>query len=254
MVSNKPGPNAPTQETSEDEYILSFGDILRMLWRRLWLITLVMLLFLGVAIGFSLAQTPKYEATIKVLVGQAQERSTSETNLSASDIQGLQILTKTVAEAIDTRRVAEAVIEELDLSTPVGELRNDVSVEPISETQFVRVKYDDSNPVRAQQVANAYGEVASEQISEISSNASAVTATVWEPASLPDRDDLVSPKPVRNALLALVLGAMLGVALAFLLESLDDGLRSAEEVERASGVPTIGVIPGSSPRRGKKGD
>lgn len=53
----------------------------------------------------------------------------------------------------------------------------------------------------------------------------------------------MSPDPVRNGALALVLGLMLGVGLAFLLEYLDDSWRSPEEVEQVSGVPTFGVIP-----------
>jgi capsular polysaccharide biosynthesis protein len=53
-------------------------------------------------------------------------------------------------------------------------------------------------------------------------------------------------------LLGLVLGAMLGVTLALLLEAVRESWRSAEEVERVSGVPTVGVIPKFAPPRGKK--
>ena len=253
MVASRPGLNTSIPESSQGEYVLSFGDILRMLWRRLWLIAWLMLVFVGLAIGYSLAQTPRHEASTKILVGQALEGGTSETNLSASDVQGLQILTKTVAEAIDSRRAAAAVIEKADLSTAPGTLMDDLSVEPVTETQFVTIKYEGADPEQVQKIVNTYGEVASEQISEISPEASAVKATVWDRASLPDQDNLVSPKPARNALLALVLATMLGVTLAFLLEvweSPGDGLSLAEEVERVSGVPTIGVIPTPSSRGG----
>lgn len=55
----------------------------------------------------------------------------------------------------------------------------------------------------------------------------------------------ISPKPVRNAALALVLGSLLGVGLAFLRDHLDDSLRTPEDLDRISGgeVPTIGFIP-----------
>jgi succinoglycan biosynthesis transport protein ExoP len=83
--------------------------------------------------------------------------------------------------------------------------------------------------------------VFSEQVSEVSPSASAITATVWERAETPEVP--VSPNPVRNGFLALVLGLMLGVGLAFLLEYLDDSLRSPEEAEQITGVPTFGIIP-----------
>jgi capsular polysaccharide biosynthesis protein len=67
-----------------------------------------------------------------------------------------------------------------------------------------------------------------------------VSATVVEQAALPDNP--VSPQPIRNGLLALMAGLVLGLMLAFLLEYRDDSWRSPEEAEQVSGVPTFGVI------------
>jgi len=54
----------------------------------------------------------------------------------------------------------------------------------------------------------------------------------------------VSPKPVRNGVLAVLGGLILGVGLAFLFEYLDDSLRTKDDMERAApGIPVIGVIP-----------
>jgi len=103
------------------------------------------------------------------------------------------------------------------------------------------VGYRDSSPERAQQIANTIGEVYSEEISQVSSSASSITATVWDQAVVPKGP--VSPNPVRNGLSALVLGLMLGGVLAYLLEYLDLSWRSPEEVERITGVPNFGVIP-----------
>ncbi len=57
--------------------------------------------------------------------------------------------------------------------------------------------------------------------------------------------DPISPKPVRNAALALVLGGLLGVFLAFVRDRLDDTIRSPEDLDRVApgALPTIGLIP-----------
>ncbi|MGH9189570.1 MAG: polysaccharide biosynthesis tyrosine autokinase [Acidimicrobiales bacterium] len=57
--------------------------------------------------------------------------------------------------------------------------------------------------------------------------------------------DPVRPKPARNAALAIPIGLVIGVALAFLFEHLDDSLKSKEDVERITGptLPVVGVIP-----------
>lgn len=54
----------------------------------------------------------------------------------------------------------------------------------------------------------------------------------------------VSPKPVRNGLLGLIVGLLLGIGLAFLIERLDDRISSRQDAETASaGLPIIGMIP-----------
>jgi capsular exopolysaccharide synthesis family protein len=61
----------------------------------------------------------------------------------------------------------------------------------------------------------------------------------------------VAPQPVRNAALALVAGSVLGLALAFLLEQLDDEVHGRDEVEAATrGLPILGLVPRS--KRGNR--
>jgi polysaccharide biosynthesis transport protein len=53
-----------------------------------------------------------------------------------------------------------------------------------------------------------------------------------------------APQPLRNAAIAAVLGLLLGVALAFAREHLDDTIRSKDDLETASrGLTVVGLIP-----------
>lgn len=57
----------------------------------------------------------------------------------------------------------------------------------------------------------------------------------------------VSPRPLRDLLLALVFGLLAGVGLAFLIDLLDDRLKTLPEIQAAaSGVPILATIPRSS--------
>jgi capsular polysaccharide biosynthesis protein len=227
--------------TSEDEVVLSFSDLLRVMWRRGWLIVLLALILTGLAVGGSLVlQPPTYEAYIEILVGQAQQSSTNQGNLGG-EVQGLQDLTGTVTELVKSRSVAEAVIQKLHLHMDPETLLNNLDAEQKPNTLLVEVSYRDTDPERAQKIANAVGEEFSKRLPQINPSANTIVASVAEQAVVPESP--VSPKPLRNGFLGLVLGAMLGIGLAFLLENLDDSWRSPEEVEQISGVPTFGVVP-----------
>lgn len=57
-------------------------------------------------------------------------------------------------------------------------------------------------------------------------------------------DEPISPNPVRDAVLALVLGLILGMGIAYVLDSLDERIRSLADLELVSGgLPTLALIP-----------
>jgi capsular polysaccharide biosynthesis protein len=214
----------------------SVDKVLQTLRRRMWTIVLVTIVTAGLALGFSLYQTPTYEASVMLVVGQD-----ATGGALGSEVQGLQELTLTVARAVPTVPVAQAVVEQLNLpEESAKEVLRNTSAAQDPGTLIVNVTYKNSDPKRAQLIANAIGQVVSQRISEVNVG-NAITAAVWEPATLPEKP--VSPDPVRNSIIGLVLGGLLGVVLAFLLEYVDDSWGSPEEVEEVSGVPTFGVIP-----------
>lgn len=233
------------------ESLFSLKDIFRIIWRRLWIVVLMPLVCVGVAVGLSLSQTPVYEASAKLLVGQEPAANSDQQLPLVGSVEGLQQLALTMVEAIPSRPVAEEVIDEEKLNTTPGAFLENLTVEQVENTQFIELSYESSDPQEAQRVVNAVSDVSSERISEVSAGSANIQVKVWEYAAVPAA--AVSPKPLRSALLALAVGLMLGLSLAFLLEHLDDSWRSAEEVERVAGVPTFGSIPEFEVARARKG-
>ena len=229
----------------------SLKDMFRIIWRRLWIVVLMPLVCVGVAVGLSLSQTPVYEASAKLLVGQEPAANSDQQLPLVGSVEGLQQLALTMVEAIPSRPVAEEVIDEEKLNTTPGAFLENLTVEQIENTQFIELSYESPDPQEAQRVVNAVSDVSSERISEVSAGSANIQVKVWEYAAVPVA--AVSPKPLRSALLALAVGLMLGLSLAFLLEHLDDSWRSAEEVERVAGVPTFGSIPEFEVARARKG-
>lgn len=80
---------------------------------------------------------------------------------------------------------------------------------------------------------------------QVDANLSTGSAQLVTPASTPTSP--IKPTPLRSAVLALVVGLLLGVGLAFLRDHLDDSVKTKDDLDRAAGgMAVIGVIPAVS--------
>jgi uncharacterized protein involved in exopolysaccharide biosynthesis len=70
---------------------------------------------------------------------------------------------------------------------------------------------------------------------------------IVEPATPPDIP--ARPRTRLILMLSVVAGLALGGGVAFLAESLDNRVRSPEDVERAVGLPVLGIVPVFSSKR-----
>jgi uncharacterized protein involved in exopolysaccharide biosynthesis len=139
--------NTPEQAApSEDLQHLSVGDVAAFLRRRLWVIILVPLVMAGAAVAFSFLQTPVYEASATVLVGQEQGQGDSPAR-----VEELQALIPSAVEIITTRPVAEEVTSGLELAMdPAVVLENLSAHQTIDSGQLIELSYTDTDARRAE--------------------------------------------------------------------------------------------------------
>ncbi len=199
-------------------------DIAQVFLKRPGVILLVVLGFVGPTLGFShffpLFQTPVYEASAKLAVGVGQNPGVNQdTNVARgwrAYEEELEELTASVVEAIDSRPVAEEAIQRLGLRMEPGELLENLTVDQEGSTILIQLSYKDTDPERAQLIANTVAEVASEQISQETPYDFVLRIHVWEDAFVPSTP--ANPDPVRSAMKALILGLAAGIGLALMME------------------------------------
>ncbi len=179
----------------------------------------VVLVALGVT-GASLLQTPTYEASALVLVVQKEGIEAPQMELLAGEIKPIpnapagEVLAPTLTDATEPRPVAEEVIRRLGLEMAPSELLDNLTVEQVEGTSFLRLTYEGTDVAVATDIVNTMAEVSSERLTNTAGGD--LTASVYEKARVPDNPTPVSPHPLRNGLLTLALGTLLcgGLTLA----------------------------------------
>jgi capsular polysaccharide biosynthesis protein len=197
-------------------------DIAQAFLKRPGVILLVVLGFVGPTLVFTLLQPTVYEASAKAVLepvwgGEWEVSTRGDSELLPPTVEATPEAIRETMEAIDNPATARAAIERLGLegSMEPAELSENLTVEHVEATQFVQLSYRDTNPLRAQRIANAVAEVASEE-SRQEAFVYGLRIQVWEGAALPNTP--VSPNPVRNAALALILGLMVAPVLAIWMD------------------------------------
>lgn len=145
-----------------------------------------------------------------------------------------------------TRREIQATVD--DLQARIDDLSNRLRATPCPATGDCPAR----DALEQERDARLTEQIPFRQrLAELNIDASATNVgAVVNPGSVPD--DPVRPTPVRNALLGLAFGLMLGVPLALTFEYLDDSVRDEEDVERAvPGLPVLALIPPDRSRREK---
>jgi capsular exopolysaccharide synthesis family protein len=216
---------------------------LRILHKRWRVIPIVTLLVVALAAGITYTMPKAYESQLQFFV------STVDTSNNSQLAQGsnfLQQRVKSYSQLISAPVVLEPVVKRLGLEITPDQLGANVSANIPTDTVLIDVTVTYASPRRAQAIAEAISEEFPKTVADlekVSTNGSSpVKVTVTRSPTF--NSHAVSPKPIRNLALGLVLGLCLAVAVALLRHALDTRVRSKDDIERVTDdVAVIGSIP-----------
>ncbi|UCZ52960.1 capsular biosynthesis protein [Bacillus shivajii] len=219
------------------EETISLKEIFHTLKKRLKIIIVITAVAVAAsAIVSYFMLTPTYQNSTQLLVNQSKEDGQP---ISQGDLRTNRELINTYNVIITSPRILEPVQEELGLERSVSNLRNQVSVRSEGDSQVVSISVEDTNPAMAVQIANTVATVFQRDIVDIMSvdNVSILSA-----AELSENPSPVNPNPTLNMAIALVVGLMAGVGLAFLLEFLDNTVKTEDDIEEKLGIPVLAAV------------
>ena len=217
------------------EESISLREILDTLKKRLSLIVLITALAVmtsGIVSYFVL--TPIYQSSTQLLVNQKQNEQTA---INSTDIRTNLELINTYNVIMKSPAILDKVSENLGMET--GSLSGKISVGSENQSQVVNVSVTDPDPKQAASIANEIANVFKEEISTIMN---VDNVSILTPAVVGDQVSPIKPKPLLNIAIAMVVGLMAGVGLAFLLEYFDNTLKSEQDIERVLDLPVLGAV------------
>ena len=208
-------------------------NILRKRWKMIISITLLATLIAAIVSFFIIA--PKYEASTKVFIGK---ENTKDQNYNSSDIQMYQQLLKTYSEVIKTNDLVEKAIDTANLDITSEEVLKNLTVTPSANTQILEIKYISKDKILSKNVLDSVTTQFIKSSKDLIPNGN---VKIIESVKIPESP--ASPNKKMNIAIAFLIGLMISVGLAFLLEFMDNTFKTKEQLEQILGIPVIGTIP-----------
>lgn len=219
------------------EETISLQELFTTLKKRIGLIiglTVLAILFAGI-VSYNFL-TPIYETNTQILVNQ--EKTDAAQMLNQNIQTDLQLI-NTYSVIIKSPAILDQVSEQLALGLSAEQLTNKITVSNAENSQVVNVAVQDPDPAIAVDIANTTAAVFQEEIQQLMK---VDNVSILSPAVLKENPAPVAPNPMLNMAIAAVVGLMLGVGIAFLLEYLDTSIKNEQDIEDFLGVPLLGVI------------
>jgi capsular polysaccharide biosynthesis protein len=219
------------------EETISLKELFHTLRKRLSLIVIITALATmtsGIVSYFVI--TPIYQASTQILVNQAKN---DQLTFQYNEIQTNLQLINTYNVIIKSPAILDLVVEQLDLPETIEQLNEKITVNSEKDSQVVNISVQDPDPERAATIANTIATVFQKEIQNIMN---VDNVNILSKAEVKENPSPIKPKPMLNMAIAFVVGLMTGVGIAFLLEYLDNTIKTEQDIERILELPVLGAI------------
>lgn len=219
------------------EETISMKGLFQTLKKRIWLIGLITIIsaIISAVVSFFVL-TPVYQSQTQILVNQAKS---DQQFYNANEVQTNIQLINTYNVIIKTPAILDTVKSELNLDRSLKELDEQIQVSSAKDSQVVELTVQDPSPHMAAKIANKTAEVFQEKISSIMS---VDNVSILSKAEVGNDISPVKPQPLLNIIIAMIVGAIIGVAVSVIIENLDSTLKTEKDIEQILELPVIGVI------------
>lgn len=219
---------------------LDLRDYFRILRKRIWLIVAIVLISTVAAAVYSMFfKEAVYQASTKIIVNRAATQATTQ-QLDLNEINTNIRMIDTYKEIIRTPAIMDrVVIEHPEFGLTSEQLTQRIQVNAVNNTLVMTLSIQDTSYRQAAEIVNAVSLIFQQEIPQL---LNVENVSILNEAKLDITPSPVAPNIPLNIAIGFIVSLMIAAGLAFLLEYMDDTLKTEDDIEQALGLPTLAMI------------
>ena len=181
---------------------------LQALWQNWWIIALTVIVAVGATLFLNVLARPVYQTRLQLLIAPNVTNFEGRDLIYSLDTLDQRSIVATYVEIVNSNRIRREAIAEVGLSADEAP-RYQMTAVALPEANVLELAVEGPDADLVADMANA---AANQTIAYVSETYDIFRLELLDPAPVPQRP--ISPTPVRDASLALMIGLVLGGVLA----------------------------------------
>lgn len=203
--------------------------------KRAWIIILITsIAVISSAIVTLFLTVPVYQAETTIMMNN---KAGTNAQITQDDMDYSRVLGETYRPILKSRKVAQKIKKNLNLDIPYGSIIDSLEMVSVSGP-VMKFTVQHTDPAIAQSIANEAPSVFRAELKRITK---VDGVEVIDEALRPGTP--ISPNKVKNITMAGIIGIVISIFVVFLLEYLDNKIKTPMDVEGNTDMTMIGVVP-----------
>lgn len=222
---------------------LDLKELFQIFWNKKVQILLIILIFIVIGIIYTVGfVTPMYSSsTTLVLAGTESSSSTNTTgadSITTSDITINSKLVATYSELVKSKNVLRQVISNLGINVDEANLRQNVSVSSVKDTEVIEITVSNENAGYSAKIANEIAKVFTEKVGEIYNINNVHVVDEAEVSSSPS-----NVNHAKDIVIFAFIGAVIAIMYVLIANMLDTTVKTQQDIEKLTKCPVLASIP-----------
>ncbi len=216
-------------------------DLFQAFWKKK--VYLLLAIIIGALVGFAytkFAIKPKYSSSVTLILAKVENSTTSVVGdaITQADVTLNQKLISTYSEIMQSKRVANAVVQKLNLNMSYNSFKNAISVSAVKDTDVIKVSITTSDPNRSKDIATALFDVFADEVDRIYG---IKNVSIIDEAEIDTNPVNINYK--KNIALFAIIFFIAVAGVIFLFYYFDNTVKTADQIQKLIELPVLATIP-----------